>query len=65
MLIHVDSLYLVVFVDGLPDGRHVGVGKVLDFLWCGAGTGSAFVADKAVARFGEGFVSGRGTTWMV
>ena len=47
MLIHVDSLYLVVFVDGLSDERHAGVGKVLDFLWCGRVAGSAFVTDKA------------------
>ena len=58
MLIHVDSLYLVVFVEGLSDERHAGVGKVLDFLWCGAGAGSAFVADKAVAGFGEGLFRG-------
>ena len=32
MLIHVDSLYLVAFVDGLSDERHAGVGKVSDFL---------------------------------
>ena len=58
MLIHVDSLYLVVFVDGLSDERHAGVGKVLDFLWCGRVAGSAFVADKAVAGFGEGLFRG-------
>ena len=46
------------FVEGLSDERHAGVGKVLDFLWCGAGAGSAFVADKAVAGFGEGLFRG-------